>query len=170
MAGVAEIFFDTGILVAGNVDLGEASEIPLRLLDAVAEGEIERAMTAWHCCLELYSVTTRLPEEYRLPPEEALRFLREEILERFEVHDLPPGSREDFLGYLAAEGIVGGRIYDAYIGEVAFRAGARAVVTDNRRHFTPLMRHGVPVLTSRELWRRLNGSVAEEGLDPLGGG
>jgi hypothetical protein len=37
----------------------------------------------WHCCLELYSVTTRLPEEYRLEPEVALRFLREEIFPRF---------------------------------------------------------------------------------------
>lgn len=151
MAGVAEVFFDTGILVAGNVDLGDASQDPLCLLDAVAEGTIERPMTAWHCCLEFFSVTTRLPEEYRLPAAEALRFLREEILARFEVHDLPSRLRDGFLGSLAAEGIVGGRIYDAHIGEVALRAGARAVVTDNRRHFTPLMRHGVPVLTSAEL-------------------
>lgn len=156
MAGIAEIFFDTGVLVAGNVDLGEASASPLRLLDAVAEGEIGRPLTAWHCCLEFFSVTTRLPEEYRLAPAEALRFLREEILPRFEVHDLPPASREPFLASLAAEGIAGGRIYDAHIGEVALRAGARAVVTDNRRHFTPLMRHGVPVLTSEELLAQLS--------------
>jgi len=48
-------------------------------MDAVANGQIERPLTAWHCCLEFYSVTTRLPEEYRLEPEIALRLLREEI-------------------------------------------------------------------------------------------
>jgi hypothetical protein len=66
-------------------------------MDAVADGRIERPLTAWHCCLEFYSVTTRLPEEYRLEPETALRLLREEIFPRFSIHDLQPELREEFL-------------------------------------------------------------------------
>lgn len=49
------------------------------------------------------------------------------------------------------EGTAGGRIYDAHIAEVARQAGARLVATENRRHFTPLLRHGIRVLVSEEL-------------------
>jgi hypothetical protein len=151
LAALTEVFFDTSVLLAGTIDMGGASHAPFRLLDAVAEGEIERPLTAWHCCLELFSVATRLPAEYRLRPEVALQVVRDEVLDRFEVHGLPDSSLEPFLTSLAADGVVGGRIYDAHIGEIARLAGSRIVVTDNRRHFTSLLRHGVVVLTSTEL-------------------
>lgn len=151
MAGLTGTFFDTSVLIAGVIDFGPSSQHALLLMDAVADGRIERPMTAWHCCLEFYSVTTRLPEEYRLDPEVALRLLREEILPRFSVHDLPAESRESFLVSSAGEGTIGGRIYDAHIAEIARQAGARLVATENRRHFTPLLRHGIRVLVSAEL-------------------
>jgi predicted nucleic acid-binding protein len=144
-------FFDTSVLIAGVIDFGHSSQHALLLMDAVADGRIESPLTAWHCCLEFYSVTTRLPEEYRLEPEVALRFLREEILPRFSVHDLPAESREGFLASTAGEGTIGGRTYDAHIAEIARQAGARLVATENRRHFTPLLRHGIRVLVSAEL-------------------
>jgi len=37
----------------------------------------------------------------------------------------------------ARDAIVGGRLYDAHIAEIARSAGAGVVVTDNRRHFLP---------------------------------
>ena len=151
MAGLKGAFFDTSVLIAGMIDFGRSSQHSLLLMDAVAEGRIERPLTAWHCCLEFYSVTTRLPEEYRLKPEDALRFLREEIFARFSVHDLPAELREEFLVSTIGEGTAGGRIYDAHIAEVARQAGARLVATENRRHFTPLLRHGIRVLVSEEL-------------------
>jgi hypothetical protein len=45
---------------------------------------------------------------------------------------------------------VGGRIYDAHIAEIARLGGVRVVVTDDRRHFTTLLRAGVRVLTTEE--------------------
>lgn len=151
MAGLTGAFFDTSVLVAGSIDFGSSSQHALLLMDAVADGRIERPITAWHCCLEFYSVTTRLPEEYRLEPEISLRLLREEIFPRFSVHDLPAERREEFLVSTAGEGTTGGRIYDAHIAEIARQAGARLVATENRRHFTPLLRHGIRVLVSAEL-------------------
>ena len=151
MAGLKGAFFDTSVLVAGSIDFGRSSQHALLLMDAVADGRIERPLTAWHCCLEFYSVTTRLPEEYRLEPEVALRFLREEIFARFSIQDLPAEAREEFLVLAVGEGTKGGRIYDAHIAEVARRAGARLVATENRRHFTSLLRHGIRVLVSAEL-------------------
>lgn len=50
-----------------------------------------------------------------------------------------------------ASGVAGGGIYDANIAEVAKRAGARLVVTDNRRDCIALQRHGIRVLVSGEL-------------------
>ena len=151
MAKLTGVFFDSSVLIAGSIDFGDSSQHALLLMDAVADGRIERPMTAWHCCLEFYSVTTRLPEEYRLETEIALRLLREEIFPRFSVHDLPSELREEFLVSTVGEGTMGGRIYDAHIAEIARRAGAQLVATENRRHFTPLLRHGIRVLVSAEL-------------------
>ena len=155
MAGLSAAFFDTSILVAGTLELGRGSEAAFALVDAVADGRIEGPLTAWHCCLEYFSVTTRLPEEYRLEPSHALRLVREEILSRFTVLGLPEGARAGFLAAVAADGVVGGRVYDAHIAEVARRGGARVLVTDNRRHFTSLLRHGVKVLTAAEALEEL---------------
>lgn len=151
MVALTGVFFDTSVLLAGTIDMGDASRAPFRLLDAVAEGEIERPLTAWHCCLELYSVSTRLPAEYRLRPEVALRVVRDEVVARFHVHGLPDTSRESFLASLTTDGVVGGRIYDAHIGEIARLAGATTIVTDNRRHFSTVLRHGIAVVTSAEM-------------------
>ena len=151
MAGLTGTFFDTSVLIAGTIDFGHSSHHALLLMDAVADGRIERPLTAWHCCLEFYAVTTRLPEEYRLEPETALRLLREEIFGRFSVHDLQAELREEFLVSAVREGTTGGRVYDAHIAEVARQAGARLVATENRRHFTSLLRHGIRVLVSAEL-------------------
>jgi predicted nucleic acid-binding protein len=157
VASLKGIFFDTSVLIAGMIDFGPSSEHALLVMDAVADGRIECPLTAWHCCLEFYSVTTRLPEEYRLEPEAALRLLREEIFARFSIHDLAAELREEFLVSSVQEGTAGGRIYDAHIAEIARQAGARLVATENRRHFTPLLRHGIRVLVSSEL-------AAESGL------
>jgi len=151
VAGLRGTFFDTSVLIAGTIDFGHSSQHALLLMDAMADGRIERPLTAWHCCLEFYSVTTRLPEEYRLEPETALRLLREEIFARFSIHDLQAELRDEFLVAAAGEGTTGGRIYDAHIAEIARRTGTRLVVTENRRHFTPLLRHGIRVLVSAEL-------------------
>jgi len=151
LAGLKGAFFDTSVLIAGMIDFGHSSQHALLLMDAVADGRIERPLTAWHCCLEFYSVTTRLPEEYRLEPAVSLRFLREEVFARFSIHDLPADLREEFLVSTVGEGTTGGRLYDAHIAEIARQAGARLVATENRRHFTPLLRHGIRVLVSAEL-------------------
>ena len=158
MAGLKWVFFDTSVLLAGLIDFGSGSYRSQLLMDAVANGRIQRPLTAWHCCLELYSVSTRLPEEYRLEPEIAVRLLREEIFARFSVQSLPAEHREEFLVAAAGGGTAGGRIYDAHIAEVARLAGAQLVVTENRRHFTSLLRHGIRVLVGAEL-------AAELGLE-----
>ncbi len=148
-------FLDTSVLLPGLIDLGSGAEVAQSILEAVADRRVARPRTAWHCCLEFYSVSTRLPEEFRLVPEDALRLIEEEILGRFEVHDLPAVRRGSFLHSLARDRVIGGRTYDAHIGEIARLAGARILVTDNPAHFSGLGRHGVAVLSAREFAGRI---------------
>jgi len=155
MALAVRPFFDTSVLLAGLVDVGPASASAQQAMDAVAEGRIEGPCTAWHCCLEFYAVATRLPPEFRLQPADALRLLETEILARFDVQQLPAGACDEFLRAAARDGSAGGAIYDAHIAEVAYRSGAQTLVTDNRRHFTSLLRHGVRVLTTGEFVEEL---------------
>jgi len=150
MALATKPFLDTSVLLAGLVDVGPASAAAQRAMDAVAEGRIEGACTAWHCCLEFYAVATRLPPEYRLRPSDALRLLESEVLARFDVQQLPAGAWGEFLRAAARDASAGGAIYDAHIAEIAYRSGAKTLVTDNRRHFLSLLRYGVRVLTTAE--------------------
>ena len=145
-----KVFLDTSVLVAGLVDFGPQSAPAQQILHAVAERKIGEAGTAWHCCLEAFSVTTRLPPEYRLTPRDAATLLREEVFGRMTVHDLPADARLAFLGLAGEEGTAGGRVYDAHIADVARVAGARTIVTDNRRHFITALRHGIRVETALE--------------------
>jgi predicted nucleic acid-binding protein len=144
------VFFDTSVLLAGLIDFGPQSAPAQSLLHAVTEGRVAAPTTAWHCCLEFFSVATRLPAEYRLPPADAVTLLEQEVFARVAVHDLPAGDRAPMLRAAAHDLIAGGRIYDAHIAEVARAAGASVIVTDNRRHFLSALRYDVRVQTPAE--------------------
>ena len=144
------VFLDTSVLLAGLIELGPQSTPAHLLMHAVAEKKLDGAATAWHCCLEFYSVSTRLPAEYRLSAADALKLVEEEIAGRLAVHDLPAADRLPLLRAAAHDGVTGGRIYDAHIAEIARAARADVVVTDNRRHFVAALRHGIRVETPSE--------------------
>lgn len=144
------VFLDTSVLVGGIIDFGPQSAGAQRVMAAVADGAVKDAGTAWHCCLEFYSVATRLPAEFRLTPADAAQLLREEILDRLEIVDLPSRQRESFVAAAARDDIAGGRVYDAHIAEIARAADATVIVTDNRRHFVSALKHGMKVQTPEE--------------------
>ncbi len=149
------VFLDTSVLLAGMVDFGPQSAPAQSLMHAVAEGRVPAAATAWHCCLEFFSVATRLPPEFRLQPSDAAALLEQEVFARMTVHDLPAVDRLPTLRAAARDGIAGGRVYDAHIAEIARAVGASVVVTDNRRHFLSALRHGMRVETPTEFLARL---------------
>ncbi len=109
MAATA-VFFDTSVLLAGLLDLGAPSESAQRIMDAVAAGKLGRPRTAWHCCLEFYAVSTRMPEELRLTPAQAGQLLAAEIRERMEVVGLSQGRWDEFWARAQTERVAGGRI------------------------------------------------------------
>lgn len=144
------MFIDTSVLLAGLIDFGPQSAPAQSLMHAIAEKQVTAPATAWHCCLEFYSVATRLPPEFRLSPHDALLLVEEEVFGRMSVHDLPVGERRPMLRGAARDGTAGGRVYDAHIAEVARTAGAAVVVTDNRRHFMTALRYDMRVQTPAE--------------------
>ena len=152
---IAPVFFDTSVLVAGLIELGPTAEPAQRIMTTVAEGRLNRPYTAWHCCLEFFSVTTRLPAAFRLKPADALRLLEGEILARFQIWQLPEDAQSRFFRQIVQEGVTGGRIYDAHIGEIARESGAKIIVTDNRRHFGTLLSHPIQVLSTVEFCEQL---------------
>jgi predicted nucleic acid-binding protein len=154
---VAPVFFDTTVLVAGLIDLGAVSHSPQTIMTAIADGQLKRPLTAWHCCLEFYSVATRLPPELRLGAADAVRLLEEEVMARFEIVDLPPPERKRFVRDAARDAVTGGRVYDLHIAEVARAHRARLVVTDNPRHFSSLLRYDIRVLSTPEFVDELSG-------------
>jgi predicted nucleic acid-binding protein len=149
------VFFDTSVILAGLIDFGPQSAPAQSLMHAVAEKRVQAPATAWHCCLEFFSVATRLPPEFRIPPVDAVTLLEEEVFARMTVHDLPAADRLAMLRGTARDAIAGGRIYDTHIADVARAAGARVVVTDNRRHFVSALRYDLRVETPGEFLDRL---------------
>ena len=152
---MAVTFLDTSVLLAGMLDFGPQSAPAQSIMHAVAEKLVPSPATAWHCCLEFFSVSTRLPPEFRLATADAARLLEEEVFARLTVHDLPAGDRLRLLQAAIEDGPAGGRIYDAHIAEVARAAGATVVVTENRRHFLGALRHGIKVETPVEYLRTI---------------
>jgi len=144
------VFLDTSVLLGGTIDVGPSSRAAQNVMDAIADGKVERPLTAWHCCLEYYAVATRLPEELRLSPPDALRLVEEEILGRFVVVDLPPRDRHSFLKSSVAQRVAGGRLYDAHIAAIARSSDASVIVTENVRHFRSSPGDPLRVLTAAE--------------------
>jgi predicted nucleic acid-binding protein len=149
------VFLDTSVILAGLIDFGPQSAPAQTLMHAVAEKRVTDCATAWHCCLEFYSVATRLPPEFRVSPSDVLTLLEEEVFARMAVHDLPPGQRLPMLRSAAQDAVAGGRIYDSHIADIARASGARVVVTDNRRHFVSALRYDLRVETPSEFLANL---------------
>jgi predicted nucleic acid-binding protein len=145
-----EVFFDTSVLIQGLIELGPEGHAAQTLMSKVASGKLRRPSTAWHCCLEFFSVTTRLPEEFRLSPEQARDLVEEEILGRFKIFELPEPLRKTFFHDAVRDRAAGGRVYDAHIAAIARAGRARVVVTENVRHFAALERDGVRVLSASD--------------------
>jgi predicted nucleic acid-binding protein len=144
------IFLDTSVLLAGLVDFGPQSAPAQSLMHAIAEGRVTEPATAWHCCLEFFSVATRLPPEFRVAPTDAVLLLQGEVFARMTVYDLPAGDRLAMLRAAAHDAIAGGRIYDTHIAEVARAVSASVVITDNRKHFMSALRYDMRVETPTE--------------------
>jgi predicted nucleic acid-binding protein len=91
-----------------------------------------------HAVLECYSVLTRMPAPYRLPPDIARQTIEANFARTAVVVGVKSGGVWERIGNLARLGIGGGLVYDALIAWCAADAGASVLLTWNLRHFAAI--------------------------------
>ncbi|MFN2469008.1 MAG: type II toxin-antitoxin system VapC family toxin [Gaiellaceae bacterium] len=115
---------DTSVLVAVALPWHEAHQQALEALRG------DRSALIAHVAVETYSVLTRLPGSQRVPAPTARAFLDL----AFEGPPIVLSAIEygRLLDLVAAEGIVGGAVYDALVAATAREADATLVTLDRR--------------------------------------
>lgn len=144
-----KVFLDTNVFVSGLLDVS-ADSACRSILEALEARRLRSCVTAWHCCLEFFSVTTRLPPEYRLSAEAAITLLAEHVFDRVEVRGLPVEDAIAWLKRLGGSEVRGGLIYDAHLAQIAQRAGCAILVTSNLSDFRHVAPPRIEILSPRQ--------------------
>ena len=127
-------FFDTSVLVPSFLDGHEHYE---RSFAVLADADRKNACCAAQSLAELYATLTRLPGKLGLSVEQALAAL-DSVAARLELIGLDVPEYRHAIREAASEGIVGGTIYDALLGQCALKARATKIYTWNVGHFRML--------------------------------
>jgi predicted nucleic acid-binding protein len=151
---VKKVFLDTNVFVSGLLDVS-ADSACRRILQGLQARRLRSCVTAWHCCLEFFSVTTRLPPEYRLSADSAIALLTEHVFDRVQVEGLPVEDTIPWLKKLGASEVRGGLVYDAHLGQIAHRAGCVILVTSNLSDFRQVAPHGIEILSPGQFADRI---------------
>lgn len=149
-----KVFLDTNVFVSGLLDVS-ADSACRSILEALEARRLRSCVTAWHCCLEFFSVTTRLPPEYRLSAESAIALLTEHVFDRVQVEGLPVEAAIPWLKRLGGSEVRGGLVYDAHLAHIAHRAGCAILVTSNLSHFRQVAPHGIEILSPTQFIGRM---------------
>lgn len=149
-----KVFLDTSIFVSGLLD---PSPDPAcrSIIEALKARRLRSCVTARHCCLEFFSVMTRLPPEYRLSAEAAVALLEEHVFDRVSVCDLPVDVATVWMRGLGGSDIVGGLVYDAHLAQVAASSRCGVLVTGNLKNFRQVAPHGIEVLSAQQFVDRI---------------
>jgi predicted nucleic acid-binding protein len=130
---------DSSILVAGLLPWHENYEGARRVLRTFLgkgeDPEEERPILPAHALLEAYSVMTRMPAPFRVPPAQAFDLLESLVRNKAAVVQLSSKDAWSLLERLPKNDVTGGSVYDAAIAEAALRGGAQQLFTLNVRHF-----------------------------------
>ena len=96
--------------------------------------------------VEAYAVLTRLPSPYRLSPSDALALLEGNFISTTKIAVLDGKSYRTLLRQAPANGIVGGKTYDAVIASCALQAKVATLLTFNEQHFASFRAKGIKVV------------------------
>lgn len=96
--------------------------------------------------VEAYAVLTRLPPPYRLAPSDALAILEASFVQPGKTIALDARGYRRLLRAAPAEGLAGGRLYDAVIAHCALVGRATTLLTFNDRHFESFAGPGLTIV------------------------
>lgn len=128
-------FVDTSVLVAAahqNHPFYELSH------DCLARCEKASTGLAAHGAAETFSALSRMPKPFGFTAEEAAAYVGRLVETRMRVFGLSESEILELIAGAPARGVAGGRIYDALHARTAKKAGAKALVTWNVKHFAGL--------------------------------
>jgi predicted nucleic acid-binding protein len=107
------------------------------VVESVVAGRVE-GFAAAHSLAETYAVLTRLPGADQVAPTVAWQLISENILKHFTVITLTAKEYSDTLESAAANGVDGGRTYDALLLSAAAKSNADRIYTLDLTHFQSL--------------------------------
>jgi predicted nucleic acid-binding protein len=130
-------FFDTSVLVAAfrAAHIHHSASV-----QRLSKADARRSACGVHSLAEFYSVTTSLPVRPIVLPEQAMLFLAD-IRTRLSLIVLTADDYFNAIQGLAANGIGGGRVYDALLLASAVKCEAETIYTWNVKHYRALAPH-----------------------------
>jgi predicted nucleic acid-binding protein len=137
-----KVFCDTNVLVAAFLQGHPQHHAARPVVERVKAGK-DQGFIAAHTLAEAYAVLTRLPGSEQVAPTVAWQLISENVLQDFTVITLTGKEYADTLEHAAANGVAGGRTYDALLLAAAGKSGADRIYTTNVRHFQALASDGL---------------------------
>jgi len=107
------------------------------VLERIKAGQ-DQGYVATHSLAETYAVLTRLPGTDQVAPMVAWQLISDNVLKSFTIVGLTTKEYADTLEKIAADGVEGGKTYDALLLAAAAKSGAERIYTTNVRHFQSL--------------------------------
>jgi predicted nucleic acid-binding protein len=131
------VFCDTNVIVAAFLQNHPHHNAARPILERVKAGKDEGFVAA-HSLAEAYAVLTRLPGRNQVPAGVAWQLISENILKDFTLVGLTSNEYAASLKQAVADGVEGGKTYDALILAAADKSDAERIYTTNARHFQSL--------------------------------
>ncbi|MGH9545337.1 MAG: type II toxin-antitoxin system VapC family toxin [Terriglobales bacterium] len=124
-------FFDTSVLIAAILLQHEHHQPSAAVF---LKADKKNSCCGAHTLAEVYAGLTRMPGGQRMGGDRALLFL-DQIRERLTIIALDEDDYYSAIASAVAQGIAGGTIYDALLGQCALKAHADTIYTWDLNHF-----------------------------------
>ncbi len=132
-----KVFCDTNVLVAAFLRGHPHHNAARPVLERVKAGQ-DQGFVATHSLAEVYAVLTRLPGGDHVVPLIAWQLISENVVKNFAIVTLTSKEYTQTLEKAAADGVEGGRTYDALLLTAAAKSGADRIYTINVGHFVSM--------------------------------
>jgi predicted nucleic acid-binding protein len=132
-----KVFCDTNVLVAAFLRSHPHHNTARPVVERVKAGQ-DQGFVATHSLAEAYAVLTRLPGGQQVAPATAWQLISENVVKNFTIVTLSSKEYAETLEQAAADGVEGGRTYDALLLAAALKSVSERIYTTSVRHFQNL--------------------------------
>jgi len=129
-----KVLLDTSVFVAAFLPNRDAHKESLAWVAVTKSGSVSLSVAA-HSLAEVFSVLTRMPRPFSVPPATALTLIESNILGTARLRSLTPTQYGRVIKRMTQEKLSGGIVYDALIAEVARLEKVDYLITLNPHHF-----------------------------------